>query len=332
MGEVLDHYHTACTEAVLFDMSAQTWIELAGPEARPFLHNLCSNDVKNLPEGSGCEAFLTTAKARVVAHVFINHVRPGEQPVLWLETVPGQAEILAKHLNRYIVSEQVEVFDRTNALRLHRVVGPRAQAIVEALFARPLGNLKHLQHEVVHLADASTVLLRRFDALSLPAFDVISQRDASSWTEKCGVPFAEIELHEILRIEGGLPAFGKDIDENRLVMEIGRTATAISYTKGCFLGQEPIVMARDRGQVNRQLVGIKFSAGASVPPGARLFKADQEVGQVTSSARSPRLDQGIALAYLKRGHQEPGLDVVIEPGSDGRQAVVAALPFLPARP
>jgi folate-binding protein YgfZ len=141
---------------------------------------------------------------------------------------------------------------------------------------------------------------------------------------------ADPRVHEILRVEAGLPAFGCDIDDNRLVMEVGRAAQAISYTKGCFLGQEPIVMARDRGQVNRMLLGVVVAAGDELPRGARLFLGEAEVGQVTSSVRSPRLGQVIALAYLKRGHQEPGLQLAVEPTTDGRAAAVAALPFLSA--
>src|SRR5438552_22379 len=134
MENALQHYQTACTRAVLFDLSSHAKIELSGPEARPFLHNLCSNDVKNLVEGAGCEAFLTTAKARVIAHVFVGNFRVHEQPVLWLDTVPGQAETLARHLNHYIVSEQVEVADRTEELAMQRVVGPLARALLETFF------------------------------------------------------------------------------------------------------------------------------------------------------------------------------------------------------
>jgi folate-binding protein YgfZ len=322
-------YQTACTGAVLFDLSSSTKVELAGPEALPFLHNLCSNDVKNLPEGGGCEAFLTTAKARVVAHGFVGHYRYQDQAVLWFDTVPGQAEVVVRHLSHFIVSEQVEIVDRTEDLALHRFIGPKAEATLEALLGLMLISLKHLHHQAVRLPGGQPAYVRRFDGLSLPGFDVISPRAAASWTAPLGIAQADRQLHEILRIEAGLPAFGSDIDDNRLVMEVGRTAQAISYTKGCFLGQEPIVMARDRGQVNRTLLGVKAAGADALARGVRLFNGAAEVGQVASSALSPRLGQVIALAFLKRGHQEPGLELVVEPATDGRKAVVAKLPFLP---
>lgn len=324
---MLDSYQEACTGAVLFDLSLSTKVELAGPEARSFLHNLCTNDVKNLAEGAGCEAFLTTAKARVVAHVFIGYFKVADQAVLWLDTVPGQGEVLTKHLNHFIVSEQVEVCDRTETWAMHRFAGPRAQSVLEASFGSALANLHHLQHVAVRLPGGTDGYVRRFDALSVPAFDVFCPRTASSWTTALDVKPAEPHVHEILRVEAGLPAFGSDIDDNRLVMEVGRTAQAICYTKGCFLGQEPIVMARDRGQVNRVLLGLTLAAGEPLPHGARVFQGDTEVGQVTSSVYSPRLEKVVALAYLRRGKQEPGLELVVEPATDGRKAVVTQLPF-----
>jgi folate-binding protein YgfZ len=143
---------------------------------------------------------------------------------------------------------------------------------------------------------------------------------------QAGVPLASESIYEILRIEAGTPEFGKDIDENRLVFDIGRYPAAISFTKGCYLGQEPIVMARDRGHANRKLLGLIAASGDAVPPGAKVFRGDVEVGQVTSSAVSPRLG-AIALAYLRRGHQEPGTAVEIDVGASRRTKEVSSLPF-----
>jgi folate-binding protein YgfZ len=327
-GDIVHQYQAACAGTVQFNLSALAKVELSGLEARPFLHNLCTNDVKNLAEGSGCEAFLTTAKARVVAHVFVGNFRIQDQPVLLLDAGLGRAEALVRHLNHYIVSEQVEVADRTEAFSLYRMVGPLAQSRLETFFGCSLGELKHLQHQAIRFPDGSAGFVRRFDGLSLPAFDVIGPKAAISWADKWEVPPAVYAVHECLRVEAGLPEFGFDMDDTRLVMEIGRTAQAICYTKGCFLGQEPIVMARDRGQVNRLLLGVKLPPGKPLERGARLFKGEAEVGQVTSSVLSPRLNQVIALAYLKRGHHEPVLELVVEPATDGRKAIVTALPFI----
>src|SRR5262249_49022165 len=100
-----------------------------------------------------------------------------------------------------------------------------------------------------------------------------------------------------------------------------------SYSKGCFLGQEPLVRIRDLGHVNRLLLGLKIPGSEAVPPGAKLFRADKEVGQVTSSVVSPRLGSAIAPAYVRRGNQEPGTAVEVEVEGNRRTAEVTALPF-----
>src|SRR5207237_3609484 len=137
-----------------------------------------------------------------------------------------------------------------------------------------------------------------------------------------GATPAGAEAWELLRVEAGLPRFGCELDENRAVFEVGRTKQADSYTKGCYLGQEPIVMARDRGHANRTLLGLKVEGEGPLPAGAKVLRGGEEVGQVTSSVWSPMVDSVIALAYLKRGHQEPG--TVVDAGD--RRAIVTSLP------
>jgi folate-binding protein YgfZ len=133
------------------------------------------------------------------------------------------------------------------------------------------------------------------------------------------------EACEILRVEAGLPREGADIDETTFAPEVGRIAETISYTKGCYLGQESIVMARDRGQVNRTLVGVKLPQGP-VPHGTLLFAQGKEVGRVTSSVRSPRLGAALGLAYVRRGHQEPGTTLEVEAAGNRAAAEVIRLP------
>jgi len=318
--ETIDRqYDLACSKVALFDLSTRTKVELLGPEAGMFLHNLCTNDVKNLAEGAGCEAFLTTAKARVIAHFFVNHFKDN---FFLLDAVPGQTDVLMRHLDHYLISERVEIVDRTKELALVRVVGPQARSFCETSFGFSLEGLKPLEHREVILKDGAQGWVRRFDGLSIPAFDFFGPHF------HLDLEASDPQVHEILRVEASLPEFGIDIDDTRLVMEVGRTKQAINYAKGCFLGQEPIVMARDRGQINRTLLGVKIAKGEVLPRGAKLFSGEAEVGLVTSSVRSPRLGEIISMAYLKRGHQDVGLALTVEPTTDGRQAIVSGLPFI----
>jgi folate-binding protein YgfZ len=193
------------------------------------------------------------------------------------------------------------------------------------------GHLEDLQAVEMPLQPGVFGWVRRHDLLALSGYDLLvdAQVVVPVWEalRKVGAVPAGMQAFETLRVEAGLPLLGKDMDENRLVMEVGRTAQAISYAKGCYLGQEPIVMARDRGHVNRSLLGLRILEGGVVPPGARVFHDDKEAGVVTSSVFSPRAGAAIALAYLQRGSQTPGTIVSIETPDGRRPAQVTPLPF-----
>ena len=126
-----------------------------------------------------------------------------------------------------------------------------------------------------------------------------------------------------------MPQYGVDITENSLPKEVDRSEQAISFTKGCYIGQETVARIHSRGHVNRVLRGLKLEGSAIPPPGTRLFRSDQEVGVLTSSVFSPRLNAVIALATIRRGHEVAGTELLVGEPTSSRKATVAALPFLP---
>ncbi len=333
-GDPSGEYQAALEHAALFDLSCRSKVELAGPDARAFLHNVCTNDVKELPVGSGCEAFLITAKGKVVAHVLVGHYQQPDAMILLLDTVPDQAAIIGEYLDHYLVSEHVELADRTEVLGLFHLCGPRAGSILQTLTGEEFTPLRPLGNRAVAWPSEGppSCHVRHHAAVGLDGYDLFfpAARSLELWKRlrDGGARPAGMEAYDTLRIEAGIPEFGPDFDAQRFVMEVGRTAQAISMTKGCYLGQESVVMARDRGQVNRTLMGVKAPLDGLLPAGARLFKGADEVGQVTTSTESPRLRQVIALAYLRRGSQEPGMELVVEPRTDGRTVTVCALPFV----
>jgi folate-binding protein YgfZ len=327
---MIDDYRRAREKAVLLDDSARGKIEVVGPDVRTFLHNLCTNDIKNLSPGRGCEAFFATAQARAVAYGFIYCADGMEQPTFWIDADPGQNEKLLKHLDRYIISEQVELTDHTSGFHQLHVAGPEANTVLAACAqcsALPEAELQHMMN-----ADLSGVScqIRRHSPLGLPGYDILCPRESAERVQRAllesGASLSTPEVYQVLRIEAGTPRYGVDIDDNRLVMEVGRTPQAISYTKGCYLGQEPIVMARDRGHINRTLMGLKLSTSAPLPRDTKLFREGKEAGQLTSSVVSPHFGT-IALAYLRRGNQEPGTPLEFEVGGVKGSAEVTPLPF-----
>lgn len=324
-------YRAAVSGAAVFDTSNAGKLEVSGPDAPAFLSNLSTNDVKALPLGGGCETYFLDHRAKALFQAWAYHVRLADRRhAIWLETTPGYGGKLLQHLDRYLISEAVELADVTDRFAQLHLAGPNARAVLEAAVGEPVPDLAEFQH-MERTVGAATCSIRRRDPLGLPGYAVVCLAAAGDevWRALTGagaVP-AGAETYETLRVEAGTPVYGVDIDESRFVMEIGHAPRAVSYAKGCYIGQEPIVMARDRaGHVNRAFLGMKVLAGGPLPRGAKLFRDGQEVGVVTSSVISPRLGAPVALGYLRRGNQDPGLRLEADTPA-GRQPVeVLGLP------
>ncbi len=323
-GDAIAEYRHARSDCALFDRSHRGKVEVRGSESSRFLHNFLTNDVLSLTSGTGCEAFLTTAKARVVAHLFLYRLGDAHgEPVYWMDLAPGAASKVIAHLERYIISEQVEFTDQTTSFAQISLVGPQAGGILGRVLNGTLPST-HLQATMVP-GPKGMCQVRRWDAMGLPGYDVLASvaEVDSLWQAlvASGAHPAGRDAYERLRIESGLPAQGPDIDENTFAPEAGRTPTAICYTKGCYLGQEPIVMARDRGHLNRTLVRIELSQGA-VPAGSALFLQEKEVGRVTSSAAAEE-GSAVGLAYVRRGHQEAGTALQVDAAGQRLPVIIA---------
>ena len=331
-GDWSAEYQAALTGATLFDASNNGKLEVSGPEAALFLHNLCTNDIVGLPLGGGCEAYFCDVRAKVQAHAFVYHVLvDGGRHAFWLDVTPGFNEKLLKHLDRHLIAEQVELSDRTADFAQMHLGGPNAKAVLEKALGTPLPDLAEFQHMERTFGLNVTCHLRRHDPLGLPGYDIVclNARAEGVWKilAAAGAKSAGSQAFETLRIEAGTPIYGIDIDDNRFVMELPRALRGVSYAKGCYLGQEPIVMSRDRaGHVNRAFLGVKILEGGCLAAGTKLFRDGNEVGLITSCVPSPRLGVPLALGYIRRGHQDVGLRLEAET-AEGRRAVeVLAFP------
>jgi folate-binding protein YgfZ len=330
-GDPGAEYTRACQGAALFDVSHRGKIEITGPDAARFLHNLSTNDVVKLPPGSGQEAFLTTGQAKIVAYVLLFHrLMPDGTSAFWLDVAPGTAAKVAQHLEHYHITEQFELADRTRSWNQVHLAGPQADAILNQVFKKEPPSLGPLQHVTVWLGKIPC-WIRRHDALGLPGYDVLSPWGLAgevwqSFTNAGAVP-SGLQVYQVLRVEAGTPVYGVDIDETNLPQEVGRTEQAVSFTKGCYIGQETIARIRTYGHVNRSLVGLKLAGTVAAPAGSKLFRDGKEVGQVTSSVVSPRRGTAIALGYVRRGSHELGMTLDVDVASARQAAEVVSLPF-----
>jgi folate-binding protein YgfZ len=331
-GDVAAEYAAARNAAAVFDLSHLGKVEVTGADAPSFLHNLCTNEILGMPLGAGCEAFFCTSRAKVVAHALIYHVCIAGQNAFWLDVAPGEAGKLVAHLDHFRIAEQVELKDVTADFAQLHLAGPAATGVLSRALADTVPELDRLMHMERTFGVNLHAHIRRNDTLRVPGYDIVCLNAVAPglWRILTGagaIP-AGLDAFEVLRVEAGTPVYGIDIDENRFAFDVGRTAQAISYAKGCYLGQEPIVMARDRaGHAPRTLTGLKLAGADAAPRGAKIFRGNEEVGWVTSSVSSPRLGCGIALAYLRFGHFERGTNVEIETVGGRGRAEVAPLPF-----
>jgi len=331
-GDPDREYRHTLEGASLFDRSHHGKLEVSGKDAPAFLHNLCTNDINGLPLGGGCEAYFCDHRAKVLAHALIYHVASAGRHSYWLDVTPGFGDKVLKHLDKHLISEAVELADHTEQFAQLHLAGPGARQVLEKALAQPLPDLDEFLHMERTFGATATCHIRRHDPLGVPGFDLVcrNERAEGIWRMlvAAGAAPAGEQAFEVLRVEAGTPVYGVDIGEDRFVMEVARALRAVSYDKGCYLGQEPIVMARDRaGFVNRTFLGVKVLEGAPLPAGTKLLRDATEVGVTTSSVNSLRLGAPLALSYLRRGHQDPGLrlDAV---ALDGKHPV-EVLPFPP---
>jgi folate-binding protein YgfZ len=326
-GNATGEYEAARSGAVVFDRSHHGKIEAVGNDALVFLHNLSTNNVKALTPGIGCEVFFCTSTAKIVAYGFVYRLAPtGKQETLWIDVWPGLDEKTFRHLDRYIIGEDVTVADRTKSLAQLHICGPNAARVVSIALGEEPGAWARCAFRVL----SSGVTVRCTDPLGMQGYDLLcpAEQGGSLWQKltSSGARPSGREAWEILRVEAGTPVYGQDMDENTFAPEVGRIQQAISYEKGCYLGQEPIVMARDRGVVQRSLVGV-IVGEAPAPHGSLLYRDGKEVGRTTSSVRSPRLG-AVALAYVRRGSQTPGTELELAGEVDRRTVRVTKLPVV----
>jgi folate-binding protein YgfZ len=308
----VDRHYRAATEAVaLLDRSERGKLALSGPEAAAFLDSLLSNDVAGLEVGKGVDATLLTHKGHLLAEVRV--LRSEEELLLDAERAALQA--LFDGLNNYRIGYRTELHKRTLECGLLSLIGPGS----DTLLADPPGPDEH-DHRAVELAGHAARLIRTDAGIDL----LCESEHTGVLTEAlvaAGATPIEESTAEIVRIERGRPRFGVEIGEDTMPQEAGIHERTVSYSKGCYIGQETVARLYWKGRPNRNLRGLRLSA--PVAPGSALLQAGRQVGTVGSSAISPRLGP-IALALLRR-EAEPGALLEVS-GIDAR-ATVVTLPF-----
>lgn len=313
-----DLFPQARDAVLVFDVSDRTQIELTGADRAKFLHGFCTNDINRLQPGQGCEGFLTNIKGRVVGHVFVFATANS----LWLDTVAGQGGAIISHLDRYLIREDVQFVSHSDRGEVF-VTGPHAAQLL--MLDEGLTPYDHVARE----SFGQPFDIRRVDLFGAPGFLISLPRTALETMRSSllavGCVAGSSELFESLRIAVGFPQYGIDITDENLAQEVARTAQCISFTKGCYLGQEPIARLDAMGHTNRELRRIRFMPGSQPTSGLKLLAAetDEEAGLLTSVAPlSTVTGETLALGYLKTKFGKPDTRVRTLGGEEAATGIV----------
>jgi folate-binding protein YgfZ len=326
-------YHALEHGVGLFDRSNRGRLDVTGPDRARFLHNLTTNEVKRMAVGRGHEAFVTSLQGKTLGYVTL--LACDDRIVF--RSDPGGLEALRPHLEKYGLFDDVTLDDVTaESFELH-LAGPMADELLGRLGA-DLPGRDELAHAATRVGGIPVRVIRE-SPTGRPGLTLIGGANSTAplvarlRDEGTAMGLAEgnRETFEAVRIEAGTPAFGQDVTPDNLPQELGRDARAISFVKGCYLGQEIVARIDALGHVNRHLKGLHLRGGAVPSAGATIEAGGKPVGTITSAAHSQGWGHPIALALIRTAHATTGTEVQLPRTGGTVTAVVADLPMLPPR-
>ncbi|WP_141332822.1 folate-binding protein YgfZ [Myxococcus sp. AB025B] len=327
-GNAEDAYQAAREAVALHDASYREVLRITGEDRVTFLHGMVTQEVNNLPVGTAAYAALVNVKGAMVADARILK----READLLVDVEPGTGAKVREFLEKYLISEDAELHEATADHGLLRLLGPRTGALLTAVLGTDFAPLPHHATRPGTLAGQGVLLVGN-TRLEPHGVDVwvpragleavwraLSQAGADLGLKPLG-----FETLELLRVEAGVPRYGQDMVDTTIPLEADLGPSAISYNKGCYIGQEVIARATFRGHMNRKLTGL-FLGDVEAAPGTELRRGEKKVGWLTSVVRSPAQGgQRVALGYVHRDSLEPGTELTLAQGPE--TVKVAALPF-----
>ncbi len=304
-----DEYWTLRKSAGFADLSHLGVLSIDGRDKLPFLNGLVTNDLGRLTGGTGIHSLLLNTKARVVADLYF-YARD-EDFLADTGDVPAQG--VKSFLDRFIVTEDVRLSDLTGELVHLTIQGPRAGDVIKTVLGIDVQGLQSFQH----LSLGPSLVVNR-DRTGLGGYDLFIPRDEAEpvWQglllkgQETGAAPVGLSALEVYRIENGIPKIGLDVNENTIVLEAGYI-DAISYSKGCYMGQEVVARATHIGRVNKKLVQLQLETETPAVPGSTLLHEGKEAGIITSSVYSPRTRTAVCLGYVARDLAKENTNLIV---------------------
>ncbi|HEV3071147.1 MAG TPA: glycine cleavage T C-terminal barrel domain-containing protein [Solirubrobacteraceae bacterium] len=327
-----EEYRTLSESCGLIDRSERGKLALTGAGAVEFLNGQVTNELADLRPGEGCYAAFLTHKGKMLGDLRILAV--GDDPTgeetpkhapdeLLLDTERVALQALFDMIRRFKVGYDVELHKRTLERGLLSLIGPRSREVAADAAGIETAAIPETEH--AHVSARIAGHPARLIATDTAGVDVLCNSEdldaVRAALQQAGAHPASEQAAEIVRVERGRPRYGVDVDDTTIPQEAGLNERAVSFSKGCYVGQETVARLYYRGKPNRHLRGLRLSDPAT--PGEELRTCERVVGHLTSVALSPTLGP-IALALVRR-EAEPGATVRV--GEDGIAATVAELPF-----
>lgn len=291
------------------DVSARTKLRVTGSDRFRFLNGQITNDPRKASETVALEACLLNAKGKIDAHIFV-HAR-GE--AFLLDADPDVRETLRARLDRYVIADDVEIEDVTEQFSVFHV----------------------LSSQKPNAANGGIVSVRRFTEPGWDIWSDTANRDAVRQQLSSAHAFVDSDAAEVMRIEQGIPRWGRELTQEIIPIEANLEERTIDYEKGCYIGQEVISRMKMSGQTNKRLCGLISLNDVRLEAGMKLAAPSpnqKEAGWITSATRSERLGKEIALGYVKRGFNTSGTKLnALAPNETGTIPLeVVPLPFIEA--
>jgi folate-binding protein YgfZ len=332
-GDFLAEHAALRTSAGVLDLSFRSRVVLTGADRVRLLNGQVTNNVKDLPVRTGCYAALITNKGKMQSDANI-YILPNE---ILLDFEPGLSTAVAQRLEGYIIADDVQVVDAAPHYGLLSVQGPKAWEAVAAVglnFTEPANPLTWMS---IHDTTLGEIYCMNQPRLGTSGFDLfvpigslgaVADKLIAS-AKQLGGRACGWRAFETARIEAGIPRFGVEMDETNLPPEAGIESRAVSYTKGCYIGQEVIARIRTYGQVAKALRGLRFADDLTALPskGDKLFANGKEVGYVASALRSPALNANIGMGYVRREHNKVGTELTLKTSAGESSVKIVDLPF-----
>jgi folate-binding protein YgfZ len=304
-------YRQLREECGMLDRSERGKLIVSGGEAAEYLQGQITNDVEALSPGEGLYAALLDRKGHMQADMRVLRTSPEE---IWIDTEPGALEAARRHLETYKIGREVAIADLTEERAILSLIGPRSVELAGTAVLR--------EHacEAATIGGVECLAVGSTDGVDLIAKSGDAARLREALTEAGAVEVGP-EAAEVVRIEAGTPRFGTEMSAETMPAEAGIVERAVSFTKGCYIGQEPVARLHYKGRPNRRLRGLELSGPAAAGESLRL--GEKDVGRIGSACVSPARGP-IALAIVRR-EAEPGAELAV--GEDGVTARVIDLPF-----